>query len=231
MSPNMGWRTFNRARTHLPGRWKREGQNRRALSDLLSRIWDLDINSNSLQPAGYLQHYRQVHSILDGSLTSIPDRQTVISLLDLVKLDRDLALRQIKDNLKTTGSKWIVTQNVDKAASKAVEFCIQLWLMVRLGPEIHLDDTMGLREIVARSFEISPSPSPSWFNAQQRERLSPDFGAKNLIRIGGIDIIWTSFLSEHLLLVGRDQLKVFSHVSLLRKYAQSSERCAPSFPC
>lgn len=71
-----------------------------------------------------------MHSILDGSLISFPDGQAVIRLVELVKSDRDLPLCQIKEDLKATGSEWIVAQDSDKAASKALEFSIQLWLVV-----------------------------------------------------------------------------------------------------
>jgi hypothetical protein len=213
-----------RARINLPVRQRKERLDREGLCDLLDRVWGLDINSNVLQPAAYLQHYRRMHNMLDGSIISIPDLQTLIDILNAIKMDRHLPLHQIKEDLKSTGSRWIVARDSEQAASKAIEFSVQLWLMVQPGPEIHLDSHLTLEEIVAQSFENPSTAPPLTMNTSQHERLSPDFGAKNLIRIGGIEIIWTSFLSEHLLFVGRHQLKVFGHVSILRKYARSTER-------
>lgn len=162
--------------------------------------------------------------MLDVSVISIPDWGTFVDILDAVKLARNLPLHMIKEKLKATGSKWSVAADDDKAVYRAIEFSVQLWLMVQPRPELHLVSHLTLEEIVAQSFK-NPSTTPFLaMKMSQYDRLSPDFGAKNLVRIGGIDIIWTSFLSEHLLFVGRHQLKVFAHVSLLRKYARSSER-------
>ena len=219
----MGWKTLRRPQRRLRGYRKKDNIARKGVSDLFDRIWGLDIGSDVSESAPYLQHYELVHTMIDGSFISFPDRQSVMDLLDKVKLFHYLPLRQIKENLKATNPTWMVAQDSDKAASRAVEFCVQLWLMVQPSPGMHLEGLRTVKEIVTQSLETISTTPPFPMKTSPRERLSPDFKAKNLIRIGGIDVIWTSFLSEHLQIVRGNQLKVFGHVSLLRKYAKSSE--------
>jgi hypothetical protein len=219
----MGWKTIRRARRRLPGQEEKVERKRKDLSELLDGVWGLNINSNLFHPTGYLQHYRELHYVLDSSFISFPDREAVVRLLDSVKLNRDLPLQQIKEDLKATGRKCIVSRDSDKAAAKAIEFAVQLWLMVRPEPDMYLNNKLRLKDVVARSFS-TPKTSPWATISPQYERLLPDFGGKNLVRIGGIEIIWTSFLSEHLQFVSRHQLKVFVHRSILREYAEMSER-------
>lgn len=128
-----------------------------------------------------------------------------------------------QEKLKATNLTWMVAQDSDKAASRAVESACKLWLMVQPSPRMHLEGLRTVQEIVTQSLETISTTSPLPTKTSPRERLSPDFKAKNLIRIGGIDVIWTSFLSEHLQIVRGNQLQVFGHVSLLQKYAKSNE--------
>lgn len=115
-----------RGRIGLPVRQRMEELNRKDLSELLNRVWGLDITSNVLQPAAYLQHYRRTHNMLDVSVISIPDWGTFVDILDAVKLARNLPLHMIKEKLKATGSKWSVAADDDKAVYRAIEFSVQL---------------------------------------------------------------------------------------------------------
>jgi hypothetical protein len=220
----MPWNSRNRARRHLSRFRKRHALEHADTSELLDRIWGLNIDDDIWQPAVYRQHYRHLLSILDPSIISFSGRHHVIEALNALKSDQLEPLSQIKRHLGAARPQWMVARDRDEAASKGVEFLIQLWLMVPPRPDMHQDCSLTLKDIVAQTFQI-PSIERSFVtNAPPGERLSPDFGAKNLVRIGGIEITWTSFLSEHLLLVDRHEVKVFAHVSLLRKYANSSER-------
>lgn len=166
---------------------------------MLERTWGLDINSDVLQPAAYLHHYQQVQIRLHGKFIAFVDRQTVLDLADAVKFDRHLPMHRIKEDLKAPAPKWIVALNSDKAASKAIDFSIQLWLMVIPGPQMHIDNGLTLEEIVAQSFELPSTSLPLSATTFQYQRLSLDFGAKRTTKIGGIEVVGTSFLSEHLL--------------------------------
>jgi hypothetical protein len=220
----MDWTRLRQARTHLLAQRRRAELSKNGLPDLLHRIWGLDSNAKVLQPAAYWHHYCLVHSMLDGNIISFPDREAVIDLLDAVKKNRHVPMSQTKEHLKAANQRWIGSRDNDKAASEAIKFAMQLWLMIQPAPQIHLDDYWTLKEIIAQSLELASTASSLSRNTPSYERLSPDFGAKNLIRIGGIEIIWTGFLSEHLLFKSRNELKVFEHASLLRQYAKSSER-------
>lgn len=122
----MGWKTLRRPRSHLRGYRKKQDVARQGVTDLLDRIWGLNIDSDVSQLAPYLQHYELVHTMVDGSFISFPDRQSVMDLLDKDKSSHHLPLRQIKENLKATKPTWIVAPDGDKAASRAAEFCVQL---------------------------------------------------------------------------------------------------------
>lgn len=209
---------------HLSRFRKRHTSEHADISELLDRVWGLNIDYDVWQPAVYRQHYRHLLSVLDPSIISFSARQQIIEALDSLKSNQLKPLSHIKKHLGDARPQWMIAQNRDEAASKGVEFLIQLWLMVPPGPDVHKDCSLTLKDIVAQTFQPASIERSFVPSAPPRERLSPGFGAKNLVRIGGIKITWTSFLSEHLLLVDRYEVKVFAHVSLLRKYASSTER-------
>jgi hypothetical protein len=55
-------------------------------------------------------------------------------------------------------------------------------------------------------------------------RRATNFTANNLARKGGIGLVWTSYLGEHLTFVGKAQLRIFRHASVLRQYVKSDMR-------
>jgi hypothetical protein len=61
-----------------------------------------------------------MHNMLDGSVISIPDLQTLIDILNAIKMDRHLPLHQIKEDLKSTGSRWVVARDSELEARKAI---------------------------------------------------------------------------------------------------------------
>lgn len=94
----------------------------------------------------------------------------------------------ITADLKVIGPKWMVARNSNEAERKAIEFSLQLWMMVKPGPLAQCHDSSSLRETVAQSFSI-PSMLFLSANTSHQERLLPDSGVKNLIGIGSFEII------------------------------------------
>lgn len=89
----MGWKIIRRARRRLLGQEEKVERKRKDLSELFNGVWGLDINSNLFHPTGYLQHYRELHYVLEFSFISFPDREAAVRLLDSVKLNRDPSLQ------------------------------------------------------------------------------------------------------------------------------------------
>jgi hypothetical protein len=153
-------------------------------------------------------------------------RKEIIELLSVIKSYHGQSIRVVKDQLRASPPAAIAPHNNDATIiTKAIEISIRLWLMVE--PPSITDDTLTIKEIVAQSFTEPRVPA----GAKSIEELSHDFSAGSLLRRGGINIVWTSRLCDHLLMDGERQLKVFHYASLLRKYrdANAIERCVTSF--
>jgi hypothetical protein len=107
----------------------------------------------------------------------------------------------------------------EASARKVVNLAIHLWLFTK--PETFLW-SQDLKDVVRQNLPSCNTPQiPA---AEGAQSLSSDFSAKNLTRKGGIRMVWTSYLGEHLTFVGKDQLRVFRHASVLREYAKSDMR-------
>jgi hypothetical protein len=199
-----------------------EKEKEQAIEEILFGVWHMRLGVEAADiscPRPYLEHYRQVRAIVNSSQLRFTTRAEIIELVAFVKNHHARPLRIIKDKLKASQPKWMVHQDDDPTADKAVNIALRLWLMIEpRGVPNLLDDNLSIQEIVAQSFKKSQIPTA----ARSIEELSPDFSATNLLRKGGIDILWTSCLCDHLLMEGKHQLKVFHYASLLRKYRDAS---------
>jgi hypothetical protein len=209
-----------------------------ALEEILSGVWSLRLGTepiNVSNPSPYIDHCQQILAIANNSQLRITTRAEIIELLALIKTHHAEPLHIIKHAIKASRPKWMVQQNDEATATKAVDIALRLWLMIepRGGLKI-LHDNLPIREIVSQSFEKSHVPTgPTLI-----EELSSDFSARNLFRKGGIKIQWTSCLCHHLLMDGKSKLRVFHYASLLRRYREANaiEKYAvpphsfPSFP-
>lgn len=193
-----------------------------AVEEILLGVWNLKLGAEPVdvsRPHPYLEHYRQIRAIINSSQLRFRTRGEIIELVSLIKTHHGRPLRTIKDKIKASRPRWMVQQNDDATATKAVDVALRLWLMIESKPVLKLaDDTLSIREVVAQSFEKSSVPTM----AKSIEELSSDFSATNLLRKGGISILWTSSLCDHLLMDGKSQLKVFHYATLLRKYKEAN---------
>lgn len=187
--------------------------------EILDGIWGLDLDTNVSCPAAYIEHYRQTQLVVRSSpLRSIGTNKT-IDLVKLVKEHHGQSIATIKNELRSSQTKWAIHDVDDAAASRAVETITMLWLMATPSKmPSELGDKLFLRDIVAQGFENSNPSVPA--AARSIKELSPDFSSLNLSRKAGIKILYTSCLTEHLLMSGKRQLRVFHHASMLRKYRE-----------
>jgi hypothetical protein len=199
-----------------------QGEQEQAVEEILLGVWNLKLGAEPVdvsRPSPYLEHYRQVRAIINSSQLRFRTRGDIIELVSLVKTHHVRSLRTIKDEIKASRPRWMVQQNDDATATKAVDVALRLSLMIESQAVLKLaDDTLSIREVVAQSFKKPLVPTA----AKSIEELSSDFSATNLLRKGGINILWTSSLCDHLLMDGKRQLKVFHYASLLRKYGEAS---------
>lgn len=121
----------------------------------------------------------------------------------------------IKTGLPTTGKVGHVDTEISLAAryqfttqeevDNAMELTVGLWLMIYLGPSdpniflglgrshAQWPQSMTLEQFLTTNFTTAPGPTIS-----RSAQFSKDLTARNLDRIGGFQIMWTSSLTNHL---------------------------------
>jgi hypothetical protein len=211
-----------------PVKRRAEREQEQALEAILTGVWSLKLGAepiNVSNPSPYIDHYRQIRAIVNSSQLRFTRREEIIELLALIKTHHVQPLRIIKHELKASRPKWMVQQDDEATVTKAIDIALRLWLMIEpQGGLKVLHDNLSIREIVSQSFEKSHIPT----GATSIKELSFDFSARNLYRKGGIKILWTSCLCHHLLMDGKNKLRVFHYASLLRRYREANalEKCA-----
>jgi hypothetical protein len=185
---------------------------------LLLGVWGLNFGYEVHYSAAYTDHCRNLLGLLDGYSYSQIDRNDIIALVQLVDADRDKSIAQIRDDIRAADPKWMISGADDDSTLAALDFVVRLWLFIKPGLE---HGTRTLSQVVAAEL---PERTTLQRKPDHLPHLSRDFCAKSLMRKGGIKIEWTSYLSDHLTFVGKTRLRVFRHVSALKKYSQSKER-------
>jgi hypothetical protein len=220
----MGYRSLRNTALRRPrfATFAAKEREEEALREIFAGVWNLDIEQDVSQPTTYLEHYKQVRALGNARSSHLRSvsRKEIIDFLAVIKRYHGQSIRAVKEELRASAAA-VAQQNNDATINIAIEIGIQLWLMVE--PPSITDDALTIKEIVAQSFNEPRVPA----GAKSIEEVSIDFSARSLLRKGGIDIVWTRCLCDHLLMDGKRQLKVFHYASLLRKYraASSIERC------
>lgn len=181
---------------------------------LLAEVWGLKLTDSIHLPLSYVRFYQECTRNLDRSVLSFSSRQDVLSVLSAIKELNQFPVSQMKNELEGRQLPWIVGTNQEDAIETGIDFFVQLWLMVDLAADILSEQDLTIKEMIARAL-----PSPTTTGGT----LSSNLKEKNLVRIGGMEVIYTSYLNEHLELVEGPKVKVFIHCSLLRRYSQSYE--------
>lgn len=186
---------------------------------LLQGVWGLDSNP---RPTAYTDHLEDVLSlqdISDSDRFTLASSSDIINLVGRIKTNQQNPLHDIKNDLQNSPPTWMPEPVTEESARKVIDLAIRLWLFTH--PQTFLW-SQGLKDIVQQSL---PTPTATQTLAVTAARsLSSDFSAKSLTRKGGIRLVWTSYLGEHLTFVGKAQLRIFRHVSVLREYAKSDMR-------
>ena len=106
----------------------------------------------------------------------------------------------------------------------AINFAVRVWLMLNVGAEkvgiypgktqVEWQDSEGLQQLVHRCF-----PNQASNESCQDGRIPYAFNAYNLERIGGLEIVWTDHLPDHLKL-NEDlcTVSLYHHARILKSF-------------
>ena len=202
----------------------RRGQNSKSLqASLVDKIWGLSASVKAKDARIYLDHYNAFSTSIDTSALSFQSHVAALEVIEYIKNGRAKSLRNLKAEIAAADPAWLAI-NSDEAIQKAIDFAVPLWLMVRT-QSWKEDDS--LCKFVKDLFPDTSAPDP-----QQAKTVDEDlsFNAHSLYKIGGVDLVWTSQLNDHLLLNPKtSELFLFKHASFLGRrrdtgqgYAQSS---------
>jgi hypothetical protein len=161
---------------------------------------------------GTLATYRDIANIVRELREQNPDRESYRA-----ELQKKFEIAESEaESLKSSCS------DSEDFSDELIDLAVRLWLMIPVGcfrqvalPGTSLDWGGGdLRGALGRQFEKSPQKL-------QSISLGKVFNAQNLERMGGLRIIWTSNLADHLRMHDDDtRVSIFHHATFL--YYQTS---------
>jgi hypothetical protein len=161
---------------------------------------------------GTLATYRDIANIVRELREQNPDRESYRA-----ELQKKFEIAESEaESLKSSCS------DSEDFSDELIDLAVRLWLMIPVGcfrqvalPGTSLDWGGGdLRGALGRQFEKSPQKL-------QSISLGKVFNAQNLERMGGLRIIWTSNLADHLRMHDDDtRVSIFHHATFL--YYQKS---------
>jgi hypothetical protein len=198
-------------------------RNRRAaelalLRDLLPGIWSCSRDAATPQLQALLDHYQCSRSSIYEDYLLISERSKIQELVSIVKSKRNSSLQDMKAAIIAARPGCLDNGFNDAAVINAMDFATRLWLFIE--PTL-TDETLTLEQIVQQKL-----PKQGTSQRVAGKCLSTDFSAKSLTRRAGFRLLWTSDLSQHLIMTGDSQLHIFRHASILHKYARSVEEYA-----
>jgi hypothetical protein len=184
-------------------------------------IWGIDLRSHQREAGFYLDFYTAKTDALDLGRVWPATHRDVVSIISFVKKGRDQSLSELQMDLRnlTPRPGWLKTGDED-AAHHAIAFGASLWLFLDVSG---WEKDESLCSFGRRVYSISTGPNPNRFSD-----VLVHFNARMLSTIGGVDLVWTSNLREHLRLDLVDsktpQLFLFRHASYLGSRIHSGEQ-------
>ena len=157
-------------------------------------------------------------------------------LASVIKLLRDPGqasrnrLQLIDQVLNNPFFNWDDSMIGEHLAPTLIDLAVDVWSMLSVAKfpgdisydePIHWEDNVTLTELVRKCFPLVPE-------SQDIVKLPQTFTAAHLEKIGGIQVIWTSNLADHLLLKEDDtKLMLFHQVSILKLHQISPNNIFP----
>jgi hypothetical protein len=180
------------------------------LDKRLSAIWRLDPRLAPWQLRAYGIHIKALRAIT----TQLPEWTRVDSLnelLSFLKGHGQSSVGDIVSRICRNSPDWLPKNVPEKAATAAVEFGLRLWLFIT--PDLR-DKKLTLAECAKKGLLGVNSHGKK----SAIETLSRDFSEQSLTDKGGMTIVPTSNLSEHLTFEAEKRLCVFRHGSVLGSF-------------
>lgn len=198
---------------------------------ILSSLWPgkaVVSNSSSLGADSYFGYYRSQSSAFSDGLcidyNIKPTHHDVVKTVGYMKdslATRELVVIQVSNLFS---DRWPAEHITDLSSFAAlwIDFVLRLWLMIYCG-EIPYFITPGQIPVQVNEQILSATLARIFPSSTQSDSvtLKSQFKAQNLDEIGGIGIVWTDNLVDHLLLVENDTFSVciFHHASFLKLQA------------
>jgi hypothetical protein len=206
---------------------------------ILEHLWDVkntpaDSFYNQSQCDSYFSYYgKQCSNALAtyGLHALLSTHQDIIDVILQLK-DLNSTREAIKEGLLASHCHLphLMEDSCERLICAAIDLAIRLWLMIDVGETLHcftpgqkslLWESGPLRDLIKAQF------GPIANIKCTRIKLEKIFTARNLERIAGLRIVWTSNLADHLRLVhdytsDDAGIKIFHHVSFLEHHRTSA---------
>ncbi len=184
-----------------------------------SELWGRNLGSQPSEASFYLEYYHAKVDCLDPGRVFFSKHCEVLDIVKFVRERRDRKLTDVEVDLAALRPVPAWLKTTDKTALwEALAFGISLWLFVDAS---RWQNNESLQEYVGRLFAPTSNPSSG-------ETDVVHLTARALCHIGGIELVWTSDICEHLRLDLTDrkhpQLFLFRHGSYLSSQADAGQR-------
>ncbi|KAB8337101.1 hypothetical protein FH972_021405 [Carpinus fangiana] len=176
------------------------------LRALAREVWALPPTISTKYCELYLDRYLALSNRLDAGKVAPLRHRDAIDIVNILRQGKHETRKDLVSRTRASSPSWLASTS-DSAVGLAFDYAMYLWLMVT--PTGWQDD-QALADFMTKKF---PETRPSNPRTPDGELA---FNAHSLEVIGGIDLIWTSHLDEHLKLnVRASELYIFRHASLL----------------
>jgi hypothetical protein len=198
------------------------------IRNLMAGIWGMKVDPDLGEAAAYIDHYSNLLAspdIVDQQTLKLRRSEDVLDLVKHLKGKIGVSLKTIKDDMCTQPPSYISDVARADTVTNAVDFTIRLWLFTEAD---FSNEDASLKEILAQSLTAINSKHVS---SSRLKAVTSDFSAKNLARKGGLTLVWTSYLTQHLTFATSSKLRVFRHATVLSEFNRltSAERCVFNF--
>jgi hypothetical protein len=209
-----------------------------AARELLQGLWGVRLNDVANTSVAYLDHCNELvnfSSKEDGLRDT--DRRDIIALVDIVRKNQAASIDKIIEKIRAAKPKWAPLIDDDDSAQSILDFALRLWLFIE--PDLS-NSSLTVSEVVKkclpapdalatyrnRHFKAattSARATGSYSHPDDIWYLPRDLCEKSLTRKAAIKLEYTSYLSDHLALVGKSRLRIFRHASAIQQAAASSK--------
>jgi hypothetical protein len=177
---------------------------------LAEGLWGISLQQNSKEGTLFIDYYNVKTATIDLGLFYPTCHNDIVHLVSFLKRKEDMTLKELRAEVLSTVPKpqWLVVAS-EEAVSKALLFAGSVWLMLSTS---NWRDTETLLFYVQR-MQSQLSSSVIRIPSALELRVS----ARGLNQIAGIDLVWTSDLTEHLNYdPSQGTLSLFRHASFLK---------------